>query len=183
VPLAQSLGRQKRADDLIRRGCAAFEIEITLSGGPDQPDVVVHRRTERASGGAQRPRKRRHVSGGKRGKAAAVAGDGSNDSDSDGGSHDDDDDEGGRGGGGGSRTCHTTWQIGGQAATEARIKELSRSMGIHFDNLCQFLPQVRYAWARIPVAPFWAGCGTPSAQELLQGTIRSTTARIRSCVS
>ncbi|GLI64046.1 hypothetical protein VaNZ11_007207 [Volvox africanus] len=138
----KALGRQTYPEELIRRGCAGFELEITLSGGPSQPDVVVHRRTERgAQGGRQR---RGGGSSGSRCGAQTRGGDGASEDD-DSYEEEDNDVDAWACGGGRGRSIQTTWRLDDRAVTEKQVKELSRGMGIHFDNLCQFLPQERVA--------------------------------------
>ncbi|KXZ47043.1 hypothetical protein GPECTOR_38g280 [Gonium pectorale] len=132
----KSLNRQTKPSELIRRGSRAFEIEITLCGGPGNPDIVVFRRTERADGaggaaGARPSKRRRANTAG--GSGAAGAGGGGDDDDGDG------EDDAGDGG----ERVHTVWRVDGREVPQKRVVELARSLGIHFDNLCQFLPQER----------------------------------------
>ncbi|KAG2501172.1 hypothetical protein HYH03_000987 [Edaphochlamys debaryana] len=134
----KALDRQKDPWELIRRGADAFETHIVLSGGPGKADIVVHRRTARGprpgggGGGAGGPRKRRKVGPG---GGAAAAEDGS--SGDEGGAGE------GQGAGGEGHGSHTTWRLNGATASEKQIRRLTQELGIHFDNLCVFLPQER----------------------------------------
>ncbi|GIL94381.1 hypothetical protein Vretimale_600 [Volvox reticuliferus] len=138
----KALGRQTHPEELIRRGCAGFETEITLSGGARQPDVVVHRRTERGAQGVKQ--RRGGGNGGSRARVQIRGGDGASEDDDSYGEEDNDIMAWSWGKGRG-RSIQTLWQLDGRAVTEKQVKEVSQGMGIHFDNLCQFLPQERVA--------------------------------------
>ncbi|KAG2448841.1 hypothetical protein HYH02_006192 [Chlamydomonas schloesseri] len=165
----KTLGRQKDASELIRRGCSAFEVEVTLSGGPGQPDIRVHRRTEALQHhqpGERRqrrpPPKRQRTSAQQQQGGAGGSGPESEDEDVDADEPEGEEEGegGGRGGGGRGRGhSQTTWRLDGRVVPEARVKDLTRELGIYFDNLCQFLPQER-------VSEFAA----LSAVELLENT-------------
>lgn len=131
----QSLGRQTRPEELIRRGCSAFEVITTLSGGPGKPDIVVRRRTSiaEAGGGGRGGRGAKRQRGG--GGAGVADVDEVEEDEADGEA---DADRGGKGRG----RAHSVWELNGRRVTEAQVKERMRGMGIHFENLCQFLPQV-----------------------------------------
>jgi hypothetical protein len=44
--------------------------------------------------------------------------------------------------GGGGRGGHSRFTVNGRPSTRREVQGLARSLGIHLDNLCSFLPQV-----------------------------------------
>ncbi len=147
----QSLGRQTRPEELIRRGCSAFEVVTTLSGGPGQPDIVVRRRTSIAAshdalgGGGGGGDTGGAGGGGRSGRGAKrqrVGGAAGNEEVDEVEEEEADGEAGADRGGKGRGRAHSVWELDGRRVTEAQVKERMRGMGIHFENLCQFLPQV-----------------------------------------